>query len=551
MNSRDQRDGIDLRPEIALGWRRSALSGLDPGMEVKEPRLFDVDRHSRLLRAADPVLTRMVDELNDTRFSVLLADHRARIVDRRLGQPALHRLLDKVKAFPGAEYVEELSGTNSLATAFELRKPIAIAGREHFLEALQVFCCYGAPIVHPITRRLEGVLDITGPVEDFSTLLGPFLLRAVHDIEQRLQEGSRLTEQRLFAAFQAESARTKNPVMMLTENVAFSNAAALELFSSTDHVVLRTLFDEIGVSSSAQVNRALTLSSGREVDLALRLANGVGDGVVVEAVPRDPESRESVRDRRTLSRTVKASGRVVLVVGEPGTGRTTRAQSIAGSDAETIDFADLTIDVPWRSRLESAADSGRTIVADNIHLMSETDAAFARVAIRGYTSKIVMASSTLDARSEEHRALGASADDLISMPALRDSPHSIGAACVGMLATIARENSAGQEPGLLRLAPSALDLLVDQPWPGNFTELRRVLTASARGRSRGDITAQDLPSTHRVKAGRKLSALERAERDAIVEALDSAGGNKAAAAVALGIGRTTLYQRIRYYHLPV
>ncbi|MGC0373020.1 helix-turn-helix domain-containing protein [Streptomyces sp. SAI-229] len=39
--------------------------------------------------------------------------------------------------------------------------------------------------------------------------------------------------------------------------------------------------------------------------------------------------------------------------------------------------------------------------------------------------------------------------------------------------------------------------------------------------------------------------MEEAERDAIIRALDAAGGNKSEAASMLGIGRTTLYRRLR------
>lgn len=39
--------------------------------------------------------------------------------------------------------------------------------------------------------------------------------------------------------------------------------------------------------------------------------------------------------------------------------------------------------------------------------------------------------------------------------------------------------------------------------------------------------------------------MEAAEREAIIGALDTSAGNKSEAAALLGIGRTTLYRRIR------
>ena len=50
---------------------------------------------------------------------------------------------------------------------------------------------------------------------------------------------------------------------------------------------------------------------------------------------------------------------------------------------------------------------------------------------------------------------------------------------------------------------------------------------------------------------RHLTLLESAERDAIIKALDMASGNKSEAAELLGMGRTTLYRRLRQLGLDV
>ncbi|WP_280248044.1 sigma-54-dependent Fis family transcriptional regulator [Nocardia abscessus] len=539
----DNRDSdVDLRPEIALGWRRSKMNGLDPGMGVRESRLFEIDGRSRLLRAAEPVLRRMLDELEGTRFSILLADRRARIIDRRSSSRSMYRQLDAVKAVPGVQYVEEVSGTNSLATAFELRKPIAVAGHEHFLEALHIFCCYGSPIIHPITGRLEGILDITGPVGDRSNLLGPFLLRAIRDIEQRLQEGSRLSEQRLFTEFQKESARKKSAIMLFGENLTLTNAAAADLVRSDDYPMLRALSAELG--NRSRLSHSLLLSSGHAVDVHARLVDDCREGVLIEVIPRASVTATARTEAQASAR------RTVLVTGGPGSGKSTRARAIAGATATTIDLA-MEVDsaAQRRAKLEQALATSTAVILDDVHLCQSADTAVIRAALSNATGTVVMVFSDGDDLSAEHQALASMADEQETLPALRDAGHGFPQIVQQSIACLATSDDGDHRQ--LRITPSALEVLAEQDWPGNLVELRRVLTAAIRGRTHGDITVDDLPDSYRHRALRKLTPLERAERATILAVLTAAQGNKAATAAALGIGRNTLYQRLRYYQISV
>ena len=78
-----------------------------------------------------------------------------------------------------------------------------------------------------------------------------------------------------------------------------------------------------------------------------------------------------------------------------------------------------------------------------------------------------------------------------------------------------------------------------------------VLAASVAARRGGDITEMDLPAGYRISPRRRhLGLLEQAEHDTIVAVLAEEAGNKAHAAARLGIGRTTLYERIRRFGIP-
>ena len=371
-----------LRPEIDLAWRRASISGLEPGMEVRESRFCEVEKRSSLSVAAGPVLDKMFSELADTRFSILLTDRSSVIIDRRVNTPSVSRALDRVLAAPGFQYLEEASGTNALATAFELRRPIAVTGDEHYLEALRCFCCYGAPIVHPITHRLEGVLDISGPVEDATTLLGPFLHRAAVDIEERLLEGSRTAEKRLLMAFQSRG-NHRHPVLALGESLALTNPAAIDLIKGPDHVALRAIAAELANDSEHRCS--LVLASGVEVTVQAQLVAGTRGGAVFEIAENGGAGSNHVRFARGSAQAAAGhetpatvSSRTVLVTGEPGTGRSTIARAITSSPSSIFDSAESLVDEDsWILDVRGALAADLPVVIDDIDVLSSRAARLA------------------------------------------------------------------------------------------------------------------------------------------------------------------------------
>jgi two-component system response regulator HydG len=109
-------------------------------------------------------------------------------------------------------------------------------------------------------------------------------------------------------------------------------------------------------------------------------------------------------------------------------------------------------------------------------------------------------------------------------------------------------------------APRAMDLLIRHPWPGNVRELmntieRAVVLARSTCLDEDDFSAlaAQPPSSDGSPALGGFPAnlpLEQIEREAIVNTLASAGGNKSEAARRLGITRKTLREKLKRYHLP-
>ncbi|MGH3431412.1 MAG: sigma-54-dependent Fis family transcriptional regulator, partial [Thermocrispum sp.] len=250
-----------LPPDIAASWQRAQSAGLHPETPL-DAQLRDVDWQSRLLVAAAPVLDELSVQLEDTTLCVLLADHESRLVDHRYTDHRVETVLGRIGIVPGVRLTEEVSGTNSVATCYETREPVFVNGSQHYLHSLKQFSCYGHPIRHPVTHRLEGVLDMTGVMPAAHPLFAPLVQHAVRDIEARLMTGSGQAERKLMAAFRAAAHARSCAIVVLGDDVVLSNSLALDMMDGADHALLRGLTP--GPSSRSIVHE-LTLASGQQV----------------------------------------------------------------------------------------------------------------------------------------------------------------------------------------------------------------------------------------------------------------------------------------------
>lgn len=540
--------GALQRPEIALSWRRAELAGLDPATSMHEISSKEIDQGSRLVRAATPVLDMIAETLSGTGFSVVLADREARLVDRRVGQPRLIEYFEELGITLGRQFIEETTGTNAIATVHELRHGVTVYGDEHYVDVLKQFSCYGHPIFHPATGRLDGILDITCPADQATDLLAPFLTRSARDIALMLLAGAREAEQRLMHAFQTESARRRQPVVVLGDDVVLANPAAMEMLEPADHAALRCVAADRPVGAATH---HLTLASGRPATVRIEPVLGTG-GVLFafeppadrRVVPRGIPDDTDTRLRRALAGHQARRDRV-FITGEPGTGRSTAARLLAGdAPIEVIDAA--VIETAGAMAFESTlagllAEHAGLLVVEDIHRLPPTVAGRVMRAITDAGCWVAATATTgpPDEQTGEYAALVACFPAHVELPALRTRRAELPALIRSMIATIEPEAA-------VRCTPRALQVLAAHAWPGNLTELRRVVEALLDRRTAGDITPDDIPATYRAStAARRLAPIEQIEHDAIASALHACGGNKVQAADRLGMSRSTLYRRIR------
>ncbi len=105
------------------------------------------------------------------------------------------------------------------------------------------------------------------------------------------------------------------------------------------------------------------------------------------------------------------------------------------------------------------------------------------------------------------------------------------------------------------ISNDALKLMLAYGWPGNVRELKHCLEHAGVLASSPILHVEDLPASvresqaeePRFPSGKEIAPLAELERQAILFAITHAKGDKLTAARLLGIGKTTLYRKLREY----
>jgi DNA-binding NtrC family response regulator len=139
----------------------------------------------------------------------------------------------------------------------------------------------------------------------------------------------------------------------------------------------------------------------------------------------------------------------------------------------------------------------------------------------------------------------------IKMPSLRDRKEDI-SELVGHFLERYDEN-----PTTTRISDQAMGCLMSYDWPGNIRELENCIQRAVSLGSGAFIQMEDLPTCMLYRFMRKsssrldLNTLQALEQQAIRQALQTTGGDRVRAAKLLGIGKTTIYRKLKEYGIDV
>lgn len=552
-------------------------------------------KNQNLTDAANIPIEQLHRTISGAGYALLLTDHQGHALCTYQANAHSGRVLRQ--AFrPGVNLSEQYIGTSAMSCALTAGRPVAVSGPEHYYTTNQSLNCAAAPIIAPYGQVI-GSIDIT---REHSLAPGSALslvTQCARAIENRL-----IMQLRPYLILQLswQQAPTTNDmlialgpegeIMGMTPKVR----EVIGLTASNAPKNFQELFD-------LRFGELVDAARGQRPQLLGRASSGLSfvlnptvqhQTSLIEGTATCKDSKASVPDfgDATLNKHIPLALRAinkslpVLILGETGVGKEVMAKTLhEQSDNKTGEFIAINCAAIPETLIES-------------ELFGYTEGAYTGARRGGAPGKIEQANGgtlfldeigdmplTLQSRllrvleTHEVSRLGAGKTKSVKFQLICATHHDLTSAVAqgafrddllyriqGMPLRIPplRERSRLQAflveqcsqvtQGTRQLSFDALKRMENYAWPGNVRELRHAL-------KHADVLADDSvhlidlchlpteivdsPPQHPRK--RYSSTLKAQEQHMIEEALGKTDGNVSKAAKHLGIGRATLYRKIK------
>lgn len=560
-----------------------------------------LEREHRLLQAARPELDTLAGRVSKVGYAVLLTDTVGQVL---AVAGALDRHCQHMRqAFrPGVDVSEAAIGTSAMAVALAEQRTVRVLGPEHYFANNQIFHCCAAPVFDP-RGRLIGTVDVTRDAPQVVTGVTGLTQQCAQQIEQRLIDAMPVFMRIELADTQgAALAFDSNGVLLAANGAArhlFDMPVVREGCSFED--LFEGRFETWASKACRQPAGRLPLHLHGGVQLqGVPLPHRTG--IRPSAGPLGPVSlprRSAPTEATTLPspefpvalRALEA-GLPVLLTGETGAGKEVAARGLhqashrAQAPFLAINCGALTSELiasELFGHVEGAftgamrggsigkfeAARGGTVFLDEIGDMPlPLQVALLRVLDRGEVLPVgATHPRTVDVRvvCATHRNLpvlvaeGRFREDLYyrisgfvqAVPPLRERDD-----FDAIVDSLCRRLGADAS----RLSAPLRTQLRLRPWPGNVRQLQHVLTlAFAMAEPQRPLALDDfgqaLPTVEATQAppwqaqpflDTKVElSVQDAQSKAIATALQQTRGNVTAAAALLGMGRATLYRKLK------
>jgi sigma-54 dependent transcriptional regulator, acetoin dehydrogenase operon transcriptional activator AcoR len=588
-----------VRAEVLASWGRARGHGVDP--DQIGARFVGQHNGSPLVAAAEDTFDEFFKLAGDLAASLVLVDPGGVIRARRDGHDGLARLLDAVLLVTGYRYSEAAVGTTAPALALHEQGDVTVSGAEHYHSRLTFLSGAASLVADPHDPAVRGAVGVLCHASDDTMFLLPLARMLAQRMADRMSEGQRPWSRALVEGFSRGCQREGEWVLATDGDWVLTNARARQL----DGGDLRALTDLAlaGLALREFGDKHVDLPSGGCAEAAAEgiylggelvgglLAGAPAQGRRPAAVPeavrrqgshvapvvrrdyakdlRRPASAQRMREEARiranqdlLTPFLRARQEVAasmtqrrnhLLIGEPGVGKQTlvRAQfrqACPDGRVMQVNCASFPADRgawphPMGELAEAADDRPQLLLLCGLNRLTPVAAHRLDEALRplvALEAGLIVAGCVDTPAVDATRPYGLLLrhfHQITRVPALRFRLDEINDISMSILRQLSGRRS-------LRLGLQVIRVLEGYAWPGNINELHDVLKYVIDRKPVGEIQPPDLPPFCFQRQPRKMSMLEAAQCDAIIQALYEAKGNRYKAAAMLGIARSSLYRKI-------
>lgn len=374
INNEAPSDDWNIDPDILESWKRSKAYGID----VNSPIKYDLtegeldaclEENHMLVETALPYIQHISNVLEGTHFVIVLTDEKGHVLETFADKhPFDRKVMEKYNMRRGAIRRECFVGTDSIALAIELRKPVEVYGEEHFLIENHTLVCTTAPIF--ISGKMIGTLTIMGPREMYQRYTMGMVCAIVDGIEKEIKLKN--INDSLYSAndiLRTAIENIESGIFVLDEkyDIQQYNQKAVRILNVNDHERLRdmnffSIIERMSIPERIRdmkkvvhdVPVTLTTQKGMRIDVSMSISliqstEGALKSIIVSFKKQADVNKmassvigsnakytfESIIGDSALMREAKHMGNYaaesvsnVLIQGESGTGKELMAQAI-------------------------------------------------------------------------------------------------------------------------------------------------------------------------------------------------------------------------------
>ena len=591
--------------EVILdSWSRCLRSGLDFAARVPVAMIESHDLAQRRERAAvvrrlaQAELETLSQQIAGSNFLLAFADLDGVILDV-VSDNRFVMSGSGAEIVAGSCWSESLCGTNGLGTALAAGRSVAVSGQEHYFSRLGDLTCTASP-VRDAYGEVIGVLDASSYVESRQQHTQALVQMAATQLENGLLV-HQMREQRLIAIHPRQEflGTLSAGLLAFDQDGRFiaANARGRQLLHGLqvrrDSTTFEELFEQsfdgvlgrLHVGSDVQLRDALgSALVARCIGRRAARADVARPPVIARAAPHASASADDARDPHVVAEDpdvveafllVEAAVRMkapILICGETGSGKEILARHAHRASARTGAFVAINCGAlpaelfeaelfgyvggaftgarrEGNAGLIASADGGTLLLDEVRELPLHLQAALLRFCDDGVLRPVggtasrrvdVQLLAATNADLEEDVAAQRFRADLMyrlntvraTLPPLRQRRDFV-AAVRSVLHTL--------DP-MATIDDAAIERLSTHAWPGNFRELRSVLTRALLVQGGHRLGAADVAALLPSSSCQPSSVIQQSALEAIRREYERTGQNVSLTSRNLGVSRTTVYR---------